>query len=160
MTRARPPGFHGFTLIEVLVVLVILGVMAVAVVPSLARLDRHPVRQVAQAWQAQAEVAARQALLEGRPWLWTIEPTSASLLVRSSDGAWVPPAERELRAVALESGMVIERLEVEGVEAPSRSQSIVFGEVPPLFALTLAGGGERWRIRGGPTGFIALEALP
>jgi len=142
---------RAFTLIEVLVVLVILGILASAVVPNLPGWHTHGAADAAGAWQRQAELAARRALAEGRPWRWEVGPAQARLLVREQ-GRWVVIGE----SLPLPTGVTLVELEIEGRRSEAGGL-VEFGDIPPLFALRLRDDGESWRIVGQPSGYIMLE---
>lgn len=147
----------GFTLIELLVVLAILGVLAGGVALTLPDPADGERRAVLRAWQAQAETAALRAAAEARPWAWEAGPEAARLLV-DGGGRWRPAPDRLGLPRPLPPGWRVAGLEIDGQPRPPGSR-IVFGGVPPLFVLNLAGDDRRWRIAGLPSGRVTLEEV-
>lgn len=147
----------GFTLIELLVALAILGVLAGGVALALPDPADGERRATLRAWQAQAETAARRAAAEARPWAWETGPETARLLV-DGGGRWRPAPVDAGPARPLPPGLRVAGLEIDGQPRPPGSR-IVFGGVPPLFVLNLAGESGRWRIAGLPSGRVTLEEV-
>ncbi|WP_374343618.1 type II secretion system protein [Azonexus sp.] len=147
----------GFTLLEILVALAIVGVLAGGVALALPDPADGQRRTAVRAWQAQAETAALRAAAEARPWAWEAGPEAARLLV-DGGGRWRPAPDGAGQPRPLPPGLRIAGLEIDGQPRPPGSR-IVFGGVPPLFVLDLAGDGGRWRIAGLPSGRVTLEEM-
>lgn len=157
----RPGTARGFTLVEILVVLIILSLLATTVSLSLPDMGRQDREAALEAWQRQAERTGLWAEARAATLAWQVSPREARIL-EVQEGEWVPSRESGGRPLPLPGGLNVTEVLVEGIARPlgERSALMVFsGSNAPVFVLTLAGTGERWRLAGGPTGRVSLERL-
>lgn len=166
--RSKPAASRhrvsGFTLLEILVVMVILGLLAVTVNLTLPDPARQAGREAVIAWRRQADLGARLATARANPIAWEIRAGQARLL-EQHEQLWLPlhdarPNKLE-RSLTLPAGFTLQRLEIEGqgdTGTPGEGRRVVFvpGQ-PPLFRLSIAGAGQRWRLEGLPNGRIDLS---
>lgn len=162
MHRARSQ--RGFTLIEVavvmLVIVIVLGIVSVNLEP-----DREtPVRDEARRMVLLLQTAQQESILQGRILAVAIERQGYHFLMLNDDNEFKPmDGDEVLRARPLPSGIVISRIDIEGMadteetEAP-RLILLPTGELSP-FTVIFSRGDVRWRVEGTLTGEITSQTL-
>lgn len=153
---------RGFTLIEVavvmLVIVIVLGIVSVNLEP-----DREtPVRDEARRLAALLQTAQQESILQGRVLAVAIERERYSFLMLDDDREFKPmDGDEVLRARPLPSGIVISRVDIEGV--PENDETKVprlillpTGELSP-FTVVFSQGDVRWRVEGTLTGEITAQ---
>ena len=146
----------GFTLIEILVVMVILGVLATGVALVLPDTAERQREQRVQALLRQARQAARFAEVRGIAHAWQLDGGLARIQERPADD-WLDLDAVAAKPLVFGTELALAALEVEGQTGSATRGRVVFlpGE-PPLFAVSLTGGGRTWRIEGLPSGVIRV----
>lgn len=147
----------GFTLIELLVVMVMLGVLATGVVMVLPDAAQRAREERVQALLRQARQAARLAEASGVAHAWLFDGGQARLQERAQDD-WLDLDAAAAKPLPFGAELALAAIEVEGEARSAGRGRVVFlpGE-PPLFAVSVAGGGRTWRIEGLPSGVIRID---
>jgi general secretion pathway protein H len=155
---------RGFTLIEVavvmLVIVIVLGIVTVNLEP-----DREtPVRDEARRLVLLLQTAQQESILQGKILAVAIEPQGYYFLMLSDDNEFKPVAGDEvLRARPLPSGIVISRVDVEGVPEDDETEIprlilLPTGELSP-FTVIFSRGDIRWQVEGTLTGEITAQTV-
>jgi type II secretion system protein H len=157
-------GSKGFTLIEVavvmLVIVIVLGIVSVNLEP-----DREtPVRDEARRLVLLLQTAQQESILQGKILAVAIERQGYYFLMLNDNKEFKPvDGDEVLRARPLPSGIVISRVDVEGVPEDDETDIprlilLPTGELSP-FTVIFSRGDVRWRVEGTLTGEITAQTV-
>ena len=155
---------RGFTLIEVavvmLVIVIVLGIVSVNLEP-----DREtPVRDEARRLVLLLQTAQQESILQGKILAVAIERQGYYFLMLNDNKEFKPvDGDEVLRARPLPSGIVISRVDVEGVPEDDETDIprlilLPTGELSP-FTVIFSQGDVRWRVEGTLTGEITAQTM-
>jgi general secretion pathway protein H len=153
---------RGFTLIEVavvmLVIVIVLGIVSVNLEP-----DREtPVRDEARRLVLLLQTAQQESILQGKILAVAIERQGYYFLMLNDNKEFKPvDGDEVLRARPLPSGIVISRVDVEGVPEDDETDIprlilLPTGELSP-FTVIFSRGDVRWQVEGTLTGEITAQ---
>jgi general secretion pathway protein H len=138
----------------------VLGIVSVNLEP-----DREtPVRDEARRLVLLLQTAQQESILQGKILAVAIEPQGYYFLMLSDDNEFKPVAGDEvLRARPLPSGIVISRVDVEGVPEDDETEIprlilLPTGELSP-FTVIFSRGDIRWQVEGTLTGEITAQTV-
>jgi general secretion pathway protein H len=155
---------RGFTLIEVavvmLVIVIVLGIVSVNLEP-----DREtPVRDEARRLVLLLQTAQQESILQGKILAVAIERQGYYFLMLNDNKEFKPvDGDEVLRARPLPSGIVISRVDVEGVPEDDETDIprlilLPTGELSP-FTVIFSRGDVRWQVEGTLTGEITAQTV-
>jgi len=153
---------RGFTLIEVavvmLVIVIVLGIVSVNLEP-----DREtPVRDEARRLVLLLQTAQQESILQGKILAVAIERQGYYFLMLNDNKEFKPvDGDEVLRARPLPSGIVISRVDVEGVPEDDETDIprlilLPTGELSP-FTVIFSRGDVRWQVEGTLMGEITAQ---
>lgn len=122
---------RGFTLIELLVVLVIMGIALGMVAVNLMPDDSSRLRQAGEQLALLLENAGLEARSSGAPMAWAGKRNEYLFFRRNEEGRWESVDSGPFRARALEEGVTIAAVELDG-------KPVEFGSRLPLSATSFA----------------------
>ncbi|MEW6330101.1 MAG: type II secretion system minor pseudopilin GspH [Pseudomonadota bacterium] len=153
---------RGFTLIEIMVVMLVIGIVIGLISVNLEPDRETPVRDEARRMVLMLQTAQQESILQGKILAVAIERQGYSFLVLDENREFKPmEGDEVLRARPLPAGIVISRVDIEGMTdagdmKTARLILLPTGELSP-FALVFSQGDIRWRVEGALTGEITAQ---
>ncbi len=153
-----PRGARGFTLIELLVVLVIMGIALGMVTLRLMPDDASRLRQTGEQLALLLENAGLQARSSGVPMAWVGKHAEYLFFQRDEQGRWEPMETGPFRRRALEDGVTIVSVELDGkpVELGSRLPISATSFASP-FNIKLGAGASALYVVGDGVGAVTIS---